>query len=151
LPPLPKLFDILYSDADGKLSYTAEVLPASDGLIPIGICIAAPGFFGDNEPARWMSLKLMNSSDPNIGSLSTSSALNVFGDALDSLSVSAVCKNLNKQGYLYDVTTNNLQIPMLLDAYNNWNLTEFGGKNIYAITHVNGKYNSNLMLENSTQ
>ena len=150
-PPLPKIFDILYSDADGKLSYTSEVLPASDGLIPIGICIAAPSFFGDKEPARWMSLKLMNPSDPNNGSLSTSSTLNVFGNALDSLSVSSVCKNLNKQGYLYDVTTNNRQIPRLLDAYNNWNLTEFVEKNIYAITHVNGKYNSNLMLENSTQ
>ena len=63
------LLDILYSDVNGNLSYTSEILPISEGKTPIALCIAGTNFFGVNEPARWMSLKYMNCDTPENGSL----------------------------------------------------------------------------------
>ena len=65
----PKLFDILYSDTRGNLLYTSEILPVSEGKIPIALCIAPEGFFGTGEKARWMSLKYMNYNTPDTGAL----------------------------------------------------------------------------------
>ena len=64
----PKQFDILYSDPQGNLSYTSEILPAIQGKMPIALCIAPEGFFGTGEKARWMSLKYMNINSPDTGS-----------------------------------------------------------------------------------
>jgi hypothetical protein len=70
LPPL--FLDILYSDANGNLSYTSEVLFTSENKTPIALCIAPPNFFGTGEPARWMSLKYMSLSTPDTGSVTES-------------------------------------------------------------------------------
>jgi hypothetical protein len=63
----PSLLDILYSDASGNLSYSSNVYQPSEGKTPIALCIAEPGFFGANEPGRWMSLKYMSYDTPEIG------------------------------------------------------------------------------------
>jgi hypothetical protein len=65
----PSILDILYSDANGNLSYSSNILAASEGKTPIALCIAPPNFFGANEPARWMSLKYMDITTPEIGSI----------------------------------------------------------------------------------
>ena len=66
------LLDILYSDVNGNLGYTSEILPISEGKTPIALCIAGTNFFGANEPARWMSLKYMNYDTPDTGSVTES-------------------------------------------------------------------------------
>lgn len=38
------LLDILYSDINGNLSYTSEILPISEGKTPIALCIAGTNF-----------------------------------------------------------------------------------------------------------
>lgn len=45
--------DILWSDGTA----TQGVRPTTDGVTPIGLCVAPTGFFGPNEGARFMALK----------------------------------------------------------------------------------------------
>ena len=45
--------DILWSDGTA----TQTVRPTTDGVTPIGLCVAPTGFFGDSEKARFMALK----------------------------------------------------------------------------------------------
>ena len=69
--PTYNLLDILYANTAGKKKVDSNVLDPSLGYTPIGICIAETGFFGENEPARFMSLKYMNYTTPETGSLTS--------------------------------------------------------------------------------
>lgn len=141
-PYIPaKLLDILYSDAYGNLSYTSEILPASEGKIPIGLCIAGTKFFGTNEKARWMSLKYMNLSTPEVGSLTTNNM--GFGKGADT-GMSKLTKtyvNGADTGYLTAnwITKTGNKIPSLFDTNNEWNLSVLGSVNQYIVTDIDGK------------
>ena len=71
-PTFPKynLLDILYSDSSGNLSVTPEVLPISDNLTPIGLCIIPTSFIGPFYKARFIALKWMNNVNGSTGKYS---------------------------------------------------------------------------------
>jgi len=68
-PPSYNILDILYANAAGNKKVDSTILDPSLGYTPIGLCVAGTGFFGENEPARFMSLKYMNYTTPETGSL----------------------------------------------------------------------------------
>lgn len=150
--PSANFLDVLYSDANGNLSIDSQVLPASEGKIPIGLCIAPTGFFGANEPARWMSLKYMNYNTPDSGSLSGQLIYygNYQNDITSITNIQIAYVNGSNNGYLSDISTNAPQIPSLFDANDDWNLSELGTVNDYAVTDIDGKVKTNKMLETAT-
>lgn len=153
----PKLFDILYSDPQGKLSYASEVLPASLGKIPIALCIAPADFFGTGEKARWMSLKYMNYSSPDTG-LTTPQNMVLCGNSyseppsyLRSCTYTHMGTNESWGNFTAPwITTSATKIPSLVDNDGNWNLSELGNVNTYISTDMDGKNNTNLMLQHAT-
>ena len=67
------MLDILWSDG----TTTTTVRPTTDGVTPIGLCVAPTGFFGANEKARFMALKYAGGSAlGNIGSATGSTTYN---------------------------------------------------------------------------
>ena len=153
IPPviLAQPLDILYSDANGNLSFTSEILPVSDGLTPIAICIAGTNFFGDNEPARWMALKYAGNSAPFIGIREGGVAYGNFSVDLDIPNMQLTHNGGAADGYMLvshiDNSSQTNTIPVVLNSNNEWNLAELGTKNSYAITDVNGKSNTAIMLQ----
>ena len=150
IPPVPKLLDILYSDAEGNLYFSSEVLPVSDGKTPIALCIAPPNFFGDNEPARWMSLKYMNYTTPEIGSLSPQGMCwGNYGIDIESISnLRKVYQDGTSWGYHtadWIIGTQN-KIPTLFDENNNWNISILGSVNEYAVTDIDGKNKTDKLI-----
>ena len=155
IPPAPKILDILYSDNNGNLSYTSEVLPITDGKTPIALCIAGQDFFGENEKARWMSLKYMNYETPTIGSLTAQGIVyggyNVDISTIDNISYTY--KDINQNwGYLTAdwITKDNNKIPSLFDENNNWNISALGEINQYAVTDIDGKNKTSKILTMAT-
>ena len=143
--PPPTFLDILYSDANGNLSFTSEVLPISEGKTPIALCIAGTNFFGYNEPARWMSLKYMNYTTPETGSSSTQNMYWGNGDT-NVTTINDISKtyfNGVDNGYiLVDYSDNTSQtniLPDVLTADNKWNISNLGTINQYAMTDIDGK------------
>ena len=143
------LLDILYSDVNGNLSYTSEILPISEGKTPIALCIAGTNFFGANEPARWMSLKYMNYDTPEIGSLNSQA---IYQGTLNNDTTNPNIKKLynTTEGYGYLtadwITGTYNKIPSLYDIDNNWNLTQLGTINESIVTDINGKTNTRNIL-----
>jgi hypothetical protein len=157
IPPKPKLLDILYSDANGNLSYTSEVLSVSEGKTPIGLCIAGEGFFGDNEPARWMSLKYMNYTTPDTGSLTMQNIR--LGNNTDILSIDGIHSAYNGSGstwgyldadWITEYSSGDSVIPSLLDSNNNWNISVLGNINEYVVTDIDGKNKTTKFLSIAT-
>lgn len=149
-PPPPKALDILYSDNNGNLSYTSEVLPITNGKTPIALCIAGQNFFGDNEKARWMSLKYMNCDTPETGSLDSQA---IYQGTFNADTANPNIKNLynTTEGYGFltadGITGTYNKIPSLYDINNNWNLTQLGTINESVVTDIDGKTNtSNILL-----
>lgn len=150
----PKLFDILYSDPQGKLSYTSEVLPASLGKIPIALCIAPEDFFGTGEKARWMSLKYMNYNTPDTGAL-TVQKITFCGNSVNLsylqnysttyMGVNSLWGNFTASW----ITSSDTKIPSLIDNNSNWNLAELGDVNTYIATDIDGKTHTNLILQHA--
>ena len=149
-PTPPTFLDILYSDANGNLSFTSEVLPISEGKTPIALCIAPPNFFGDNEPARWMSLKYMSNSSPFTGS-------NELNMCCGNKQVDLIISNMQTthdngaaSGYMLvsyrDNSSQSNTIPNVINLNNEWNLSELGTVNTYAVTDKDGKGNTSIML-----
>ena len=146
-------FDILYSDANGNLSFSSEVLPVSEGKTPIALCVAETNFFGASEPARLMSLKYLDCTAG--GSLTAVRLGGGNTNVLDDNIISNLYKNVDTFDYdsysktAYYLNGNNHpgknnvpgtpQIPNLFTNDNKWNLNELGTKNEYAITMVNGR------------
>jgi len=148
------LLDILYSDANGNLSVDSNVLPTSEGKTPIGLCVAATGFFGDNEPARWMSLKHMNNNTPETGSIS-GRGVGVGQYLVDIATIPDIYKtyvNGSASGYLTAdwITGTDNKIPSLFDANNNWNITQLGTINAFVTTDIDGKTKTAKWLEAAT-
>ena len=150
-----KLFDILYSDNDGNLLYTSEILPATDGKIPIALCIAPQNFFGIGEKARWMSLKYMNFNSPDIGA-TTIQNIKLCGNSED---VSYLDSHISTYSGTNEwwgnftadwITSTSTKIPILVDNNGNWNLSELGTVNIYESTDIIGKNNTALLLQHAT-
>ena len=154
VPPIPKFLDILYSDADGNLKFTDEVLPVSEGKTPIALCIAAQGFFGENEKARWMSLKYMNYTTPDTGSLTLQNMK--WGNGTDITTIDNI-------SYLYDgfyynwgyytadwITGTNNKVPPLWDENGNWNLSILGTINMYGATDIDGKNKTIKIIDTAT-
>jgi hypothetical protein len=154
--PTYSLLDILYSDSSGNLNVSSQVLTTSEGKTPIALCIAGTGFFGDNEPARWMSLKYMSCNTPDSGTLTASSGYMMWGNnGLDISTIDDITTIYNggsNDGYLtadWIIKTDN-KIPSLFDANDEWNLTMLGTKNAYAVTDVDGKNKTEKILTITT-
>lgn len=149
IPPPPKALDILYSDNNGNLSYTSEVLPITKGKTPIALCIAGQNFFGDNEKARWMSLKYMNYDTPETGSLDPQEMFHgMFTTDTANPNISKLYNTSEGFGFLTGDGINGTynKIPSLYDIDNNWNLSQLGTVNESAITDINGKTNTSKIL-----
>ena len=143
--PSYNLLDILYSDANGKLSVDSNVLPTSEGKTPIGLCVAATGFFGPYEPARFMSLKWMNYTTPESGSTSVQ-AMKMGQYGVDIATIPNITKtysNGSSWGYLTAdwITGTDNKIPSLFtdESKKTWNTSVLGTVNEFAVTDINGK------------
>lgn len=156
VPPVAELLDILYSDANGNLSFTSQVLPLSDGLTPIALCVAKAGFFGTNEKARWISLKYMSTSSPETGTIVQSqSTIRPGNNGVDISTISNIGTTYNggsDWGYLTAdwITGSNPKIPSLFDENNEWNLSVLGTVNSYLVTDIDGKNKTNMILATAT-
>lgn len=162
IQPIPKFLDILYSDNEGNLSFTDEVLPVSEGMIPIALCIASQGFFGDNEKARWMSLKFMDYRSPENGSLTNNNAYKIYWGnyETDIATIDNPIKTFNDNynvspNYFTDFNPTNYNksyglMPSLFDINGNWNLSQLGTINTYVVTDIDGKSKTNKLLETIT-
>lgn len=153
IPPHYNVLDILYANSDGDKKVDINILNPSEGYIPIGLCVAATGFFGNNEPARFMSLKYMNCNTPNNGSLTYQYIR--FSNDEDHIyvdNINKVYKNLTNAGYLTAewITTMSNKIPSLFDNSGKWNLSELGEKNQYAVTDIDGKTKTSKYLLTAT-
>ena len=152
--PIYNLLDILYSDSNGNKKVDSDVLDPSLGYTPIGLCVIPTGFFGDNEKARFMSLKYMDYANPDNGSL------NVVGMAFGNIRVDiSTISNIqttnlggSSSGYIAELNSDNNtpEIPNLLNSNNEWNLSELGAINTYAMTDINGKNKTELILATAT-
>ena len=144
------LLDILYSDANGNLSFTSEVLPVSEGKTPIALCIAGTDFFGINEPARWMSLKYMNYETPDTGSLNAEGMYwgNINNDISTITNIQTTHDGGSSDGYLTSdwITKTDNKVPSLFDANNEWNISVLGTVNQYAVTDIDGKNKTTKIL-----
>ena len=151
IPPviLAQPLDILYSDANGNLSFTSDILPVSEEKTPIAICVAGTNFFGDNEPARWMAFTMISSEEPFTGQREQGMVCGNKGVDLSLTNMQNIYNGGGSSGYLIDHNPNNSSsvIPSLFDTNNEWNLTVLGEKNTYAVTDVDGKNNTEIMLQ----
>lgn len=154
IPPTPTFLDILYSDANGNLSFTSEVLSISEGKTPIALCIVPPNFFGANEPGRWMSLKYMNYTTPEIGSLNPwGISFGTGGANLGIPYIEYTYDGGSSAGYMnvdyYDNTSQSNKIPSPLTANDEWNSSILGTVNEYAMTDINGKNKTAIIISNA--
>ena len=156
IPPTPKILDILYSDNNGNLSFTSDVLPSVIGKTPIALCIAGQEFFGINERARWMSLKYMNYETPDTGSLTSQHIYwgNYGTDISTITNISSTYHGGPDSGYItvdyYDNTSQSNKLPNIFDLNNEWNISALGAVNTYAMTDINGKNKTNKIVTTAT-
>jgi len=156
IPPIPKFLDILYSDSNGKLSFTSEVLPVSEGKTPIALCVAGQGFFGENEKARWISLKYMNYTTPDTGSLSIQNMC--WGNYYNDINTIDNIQTTYNGGYIYGYMNVNYynnssvsdKIPSILAEDNTWNISILGTINTYVTTDINGKNKTDKIIATAT-
>ena len=151
-PTFPKynLLDILYSDSNGNLSVTSEVLPTTAGLTPIGLCVIPTSFIGPFYKARFIALKWMNDQTGSTTKYDTfwGNTENLLLNTLTNL-----YKNNSNEGFLQDYNPKNKQtdlVPTLKNDNNTLNLLVLGDINQYAVTAVNGKENTKIILDNIT-
>ena len=148
------LLDILYSDANGNLSVDSNVLPASEGKTPIGLCVAPTEFFGANEPARWMSLKYMSCDRPENGSINEQTMMmGQYGVDISGITnIQETYVNGSDWGYLTAdwISGTDEKIPSLFDANDNWNIAQLGTVNAFAVTDIDGKAKTAKWLEAAT-
>jgi hypothetical protein len=144
-PASYNLLDILYSDANGNLSVDSNVLPTSEGKTPIGLCVAATGFFGSGEKARFMSLKWMNYTTPEAGSTSAQGIYmgQIEVDIATIPNITKTYSNGSSWGYLTAdwITGTDNKIPSLFtdESKKTWNTSVLGTVNEFAVTDINGK------------
>ena len=154
--PSYNVLDILYANATGEKKVDSTVLDPSLGYTPIGICIAKTGFFGENEPARFMSLKYMNCTTPETGSLTAQGIYwGNYGTDIPTIdNIQTTHNGGSYTGYFtvdyYDSSTQTNKIPSVFDANNEWNTSILGAVNQYAVTDIKGRENTNLILSSAT-
>lgn len=148
-----KMLDILYADTNGNLSVNSSVLPVSAGKVPIGICIAPAGFFSDNEPARFMSLKYMNYTTPETGSTTNQPMYwGNYGTDISTIDNITTTHNGGANSGYYNVEwgkKKNNVLPSLI-VNDEWNLSALGAVNQYAVTDIDGKNKTDLILATAT-
>lgn len=148
------LLDILYSDENENLYIYNTVLPVSEGKTPIGLCVAPTGFFGKNEPARWMSLKHMNYTTPETGSITGQNiAVGQYGVDIATIpNISKTYVNGSNYGCLTAdwINSTDSNIPPLFTEDYNWNISVLGTVNEFAVTDIDGKSKTNKWLEAAT-
>lgn len=158
--PSYNLLDILYADANGNKKVDSTVLDPSLGYTPIGLCVTATGFFGENEPARWMSLKYMSYDTPETGSLKLMHGTpdGIFwGNEGTDISTIANITTTHQGGHgggnlTADwITTTSDKIPALFTENNEWNISELGTVNAYAVTDIDGKNKTDKILATVTK
>jgi len=153
-PPSYNILDILYANANGEKKVDSTILDPSLGYTPIGICVAKTGFFGENEPARFMSLKYMNYTTPETGSLTVQDM--GWGNSGINISTIANIKYTHHGGYNYGYLTTSWQtqtyslIPSVFDANNEWNTSVLGTANQYVVTDIDGKNKTDKILATAT-
>ena len=133
-------------------------MPVSEGKTPIALCIAPAGFFGDNEPARWMSLKYMNYTTPETGSLNAQQISwgNNYNDISTINNIQTIYNGGEGWGYMnvdyYDNSSQSykLRLPSVLSDNNTWNISMLGTVNIYAMTDIDGKNKTDKILSTAT-
>lgn len=156
--PLPhyNVLDILYANANGEKKVDSAILDTSLGYTPIGICVAKTGFFGENEPARFMSLKYMNCNTPETGSLSAYS-MSWGNNETDITTIDNIQTTYNggsNNGYFtvdyYNSSSQANKIPSMFNENNEWNISVLGAANQYAVTDIDGKNKTNKILATAT-
>lgn len=163
-PELPSydFLDILYTDGNGNLSVSSEVLASSEGKTPIALCVAKTGFFGENEKARWISLKWATLDYPEVGKYGASDIF--FGPAnnipeVDDVSIvysgaSGNNADWGRFGWGNDNAGSAQQpvlVPNVYDSNGDWNLSELGTIGDYALTDIDGKAHTGAFLEYVTE
>lgn len=144
--------DILYSDANGNLSVSSEVLPTTDNLTPIALCIVPTYTFGLFEKARWISLKYMNRANPEAGTISYHmfAADNPNEYATNYIKPTwKLTKDINndKGKTIYDTTSSTWPvIPTFYNENNKWNIDAFGKG--YLLSDINGYENTQIVKNN---
>ena len=151
--PTANFLDILYSDSNGNLSIDSQVLATSEGKTPIGLCIAGTGFFGNNEPARWVSLRMMSREAPFTGTRESSLCWGNKQVDLSKTNIQTTYSSGSSSGYLSDNNPGNSSptIPSLFDSNDEWNLSVLGAANNYAVTDIDGKNKTDIMLQSITR
>lgn len=151
--PQYNLWDILYTDGNGNLSVSSEVLDTALGKTPIAICIAKTGFFGENEKARWMALKYLNRNvGPNNGDVDPTTATIYFGPDVNINEISDVSithlTGTSDWGKFYGGASNYNppQVPNIYDSNGDWNLSELGTIGDYVLTDIDGKTKTAIYL-----
>lgn len=147
--PHYNVLDILYANAAGEKKVDSTVLDPNLGYIPIGICVAETGFFGETQLARFMSLKYMSRFSPESGTLNFLTSGGKMGNA-DGIqeggnaykNASGFTANLQSD---WTSPTENIA-PLLFDSNGKWNLSELGEVNMYALTNIRGKEDSEIYL-----
>ena len=157
IPPTYNLLDILYANANGEKKVDSTVLDPSLGYTPIGLCIAGTGFFGENEPARFMSLKYMNYDTPETGSLTSQTMYwGNYGTDLNMITNIQTTHNggTGNEGYFtvdyYDSSSQTNKIPSMFNENNEWNISVLGAANQYATTDIQGREKTDLILASAT-
>ena len=152
-PPIHYNFcDILYSDANGNLKVSSEVLPTTNNLTPIALCIVPTNTFGTSKTARWISLKYMDRENPETGSLTAKYFASETPNQYATNFISPAWKltkdiNNDKGKTIYDTSSSTYTvIPTFYDENNKWNINAFG--NGYLLSDINGYENTQIVKNN---
>lgn len=155
-PTVYDFLDILYANSAGQKRVDSTVLDPSLGYTPIGICVAKTGFFGENELARFMSLKYMNYTTPETGSLSAQGMYwgNYSTDLNMIPNIQVTHNGGTSNGYFtvdyYDSSSKKYKIPSIFNENNEWNISVLGAANQYAATDIDGVNHTNALLVSAT-
>ena len=154
LYPHYNLFDILYVDSNGKKKVDSNILDPNLGYTPIGLCVVETNFFGDNEPARFISLKYMNYETPDSGSLLSQGMMwgNYGPDIITINNINYVYGDISDTCYLTDNNPSNGS-PTVPSVFDNgkWNLSILGEVNSIMLTDIDGKNKTNKIIEVATE
>ena len=150
--------DILYTDGNGNLSVSSEVLASSEGKTPIALCVAKTGFFGENEKARWIALRWGRIGYPDVGS--SGGMTTYFGPSgnvqeIDDVSTTyaGASGSGSDWGRFSWGSINNKPpvVPNVYDENGDWNIEVLGTIGDYALTDIDGKAKTAIYLTNVTE
>lgn len=145
--------DILYSDSNGNLSVSSEVLPVSEGKIPIALCIVPTYAFGLFEKARWISLKYMSLDTPDEGTVAAQGFKEEFSSIYRTnykvVANFKLTKDINGNNGKTINDTSNINynvIPTFFNELNRWNKELIGDG--YLLSDIIGYENTQIVKNN---